>query len=105
MSRELKAIFVSVSFIFTVLVIREMAVRHFSQPSIVMAAPGPAPEMQRLQKFYLGTWQYTETYLKGPFAPNGGQNTGTYTSELGPGGNSLINRFHSRVRSAILKVC
>jgi hypothetical protein len=56
----------------------------------------PTPEMQRLAKLYVGTWDYTETYPKSAFAPAGGQNTGVYTSELGPGGNSLINRFHSR---------
>jgi hypothetical protein len=56
----------------------------------------PTPEMQRLAKFYVGTWDYTETYPKSEFAPAGGQNTGVYTSELGPGGNSLVNHFHSR---------
>jgi hypothetical protein len=56
----------------------------------------PTPEMQRLAKLYVGTWDYTETYPKSAFAPAGGQNTGVYTSELGPGGNSLINHFHSR---------
>jgi hypothetical protein len=60
------------------------------------AAPAPVPEMQRLAKFYVGTWDYTETYPKSSFAPNGGKNTGVYISELGPGGNSLINKFHSR---------
>jgi hypothetical protein len=50
--------------------------------------PGAA-EMERL-KFYLGEWDYTETY------PNGGKNTGVYSSKLGPGGNSLINTFHSQ---------
>jgi hypothetical protein len=69
---------------------------HAYHMQSVAAAPGVSPEMQRLQKFYLGTWQYTETYPKSSFAPNGGQNTGIYTSELGPGGNSLINRFHSQ---------
>src|SRR6266446_3119664 len=52
------------------------------------ARPGVA-EMERL-KFYLGEWDYTETY------PNGAKNTGVYTSKLGPGGNSLINTFHSQ---------
>src|SRR5712692_7294787 len=52
------------------------------------AKPG-ATEMERL-KFYLGEWDYTETYT------NGGKNTGVYTSKLGPGGNSLINAFHSQ---------
>lgn len=56
--------------------------------------PG-AVEMERL-KFYLGEWDYTETYPKSAFAPNGGKNTGVYTSKLGPGGNSLINTFHSQ---------
>src|SRR6266404_527666 len=50
--------------------------------------PGAA-EMERL-KFCLGEWDYTETY------PNGGKNTGMYISKLGPGGNSLINTFHSQ---------
>jgi hypothetical protein len=56
--------------------------------------PGVA-EMERL-KFYLGEWDYTETYPKSAFYPNGGKNAGVYTSKLGPGGNSLINTFHSR---------
>ena len=54
--------------------------------------PGPAPEMEKL-KFYLGEWDYTEIYGKSPNAP---KNTGVYTSKLGPGGNSLINTFHSQ---------
>jgi hypothetical protein len=55
-----------------------------------------APEMERLIKLYLGTWEYTETYAKSPSLPNGGVNTGIYTSELGPGGKSIVNRFHSK---------
>jgi hypothetical protein len=57
------------------------------------AKPGLA-EMERL-KFYLGEWDYTETYPKSASFPDGGKNTGVYTSKLGPGGNSLINTFHS----------
>jgi hypothetical protein len=56
--------------------------------------PGAA-EMERL-KFYLGEWDYTETYPNLASSPNGGRNTGVYTSKLGPGGNSLINTFHSQ---------
>ena len=59
----------------------------------VPARPG-AVEMERL-KFYLGEWDYTETYPKSGFAPNGGNNTGLYTSKLGPGGQSIVNSFHS----------
>ncbi|MGB6718999.1 MAG: hypothetical protein WBE47_18770, partial [Candidatus Acidiferrales bacterium] len=56
----------------------------------------PLQEMQRLSKLYVGTWSYTETYPKSSVAPNGGVNTGVYRSELGPGGNSIINHFHSK---------
>ena len=55
-----------------------------------------APEMERLIKLYRGTWEYTETYSKSPRLPNGGENTGIYTSDLGPGGMSIVNRFHSK---------
>src|SRR6266487_5372372 len=58
------------------------------KPAVAAAKPGAA-EMERL-KFYLGEWDYTETY------PNGAKNTGVYTSKPGPGGNSLINTFHSQ---------
>jgi Protein of unknown function (DUF1579) len=51
-----------------------------------------SPEMEKLN-FYLGEWDYTETYGK---SANGPKNTGVYTSKLGPGGNSLINMFHSQ---------
>lgn len=54
-----------------------------------------SPEMERL-RFYLGEWDYTETYPKSAAFPNGGKNTGVYTSKLGPGGNSLVNTFHSQ---------
>jgi len=55
----------------------------------------PGAEMKRL-RFYLGVWDYTETYEKTSFYPNGGKNTGVYASKLGPGGNSLVQNFHSR---------
>jgi hypothetical protein len=58
------------------------------------AKPGKAG-MDRL-KFYLGEWNYTENYPKSPSAPSGATNTGIYTGKSGPGGNSLINTFHSQ---------
>jgi hypothetical protein len=64
------------------------------KPAAAPAKPGVA-EMERLE-FYLGEWDYTETYPKSAFIPNGGVNTGVYTSKLGPGGLSLINTFHSQ---------
>jgi hypothetical protein len=78
-----------------------MAARQEKTPEKPAAAsattagkPGAA-EMERL-KFYLGEWDYTETYPKSASSPSGGTNTGVYTSKLGPGGNSLINTFHSQ---------
>ena len=59
-----------------------------AQEQEAKAKPGAA-EMKRLG-FYPGEWTYTETY------PNGAVNHGTYTSKLGPGGNSLLNTFHSQ---------
>ena len=56
----------------------------------------PLPAMQKLSKLYVGRWEYSETYPKFPMAPNGGTNTGVYSSELGPGGNSIFNHFHSK---------
>ena len=63
-------------------------------PAAEAAKPGLV-EMERL-KFYLGEWDYTETYPKSAFVPNGGVNTGVYHSKLGPGGQSLVNSFHSQ---------
>ena len=61
---------------------------HVAQES----KPKPAPEMEKLG-FYLGEWDYTETYGKSANAP---KNTGVYTSKLGPGGNSVVNTYHSQ---------
>lgn len=51
--------------------------------------------MDRLE-FYLGEWEHTENYLKIATSPNDATNAGIYTSKLGPGGNSLVNTFHSQ---------
>ena len=65
------------------------------KPAVAATVKPGAAEMERL-KFYLGEWDYTETYPKSASYPNGGKNAGVYTSKLGPGGNSLINSFHSQ---------
>jgi hypothetical protein len=75
---------------FTLMVFRDAAAQEGKPPAL------PLPEMQKLSKLYVGAWTYTETYPKSPMAPNGGENTGFYTSELGPGGNSIFNHFHSK---------
>src|SRR5260221_47107 len=60
-----------------------------------LEAPARVGE-ERLQKMYVGPWDYTETYAKTAMSPDGGSGAGVYTSELGPGGNSILNRFHSK---------
>ena len=69
--------------------VRQNSEPKSTQPAEAKAKPGAA-EMKRLG-FYLGQWTYTETYPK-----SGGVNHGVYTSKLGPGGNSLLNTFHSQ---------
>lgn len=69
--------------------------RQQKQADQSRSASKSAREMERL-KFYLGEWDYTETYPKSAFNPSGGKNSGLYTSKLGPGGNSLVNGFHSK---------
>jgi len=71
------------------------AERRAEQEAQAPTAAKASPEMDRLKKLYLGTWDYSEIYEKTPFYPQGGTDTGIYTSELGPGGNSILNRFHS----------
>jgi hypothetical protein len=63
--------------------------KQAEKPAAAQAAKPGSVEMERL-KFYLGDWDYTEMY------PKGAKNSGVYTSKLGPGGNSLINTFHSQ---------
>lgn len=62
---------------------------------VASAAPKPAPEMEKIN-FYMGIWDYTESYPKSKMFPDGAENTGVYTTTAGPGGNSLINHFHSK---------
>jgi hypothetical protein len=64
-------------------------------PAVAQAAKPGTAEMERLE-FYLGEWDYTETYPKSAYYPDGGKNTGVYTSKLRPGGQSLVNSFHSQ---------
>ncbi len=92
----IKKVYLLVFAVLAVLFLGHMVGRRVVSPVKVAAAPAPSPEMERVKNMYLGTWEYTETYQKTPMAPQGGVNTGIYTSELGPGGNSLVNRFHSK---------
>jgi len=77
--------------IFLGLPVRAARQENKSATSAQQSKPKPAPEMEKLN-FYLGEWDYTETYGKSPTSP---KNTGVYTSKLGPG-NTLINTYHSK---------
>jgi len=57
-----------------------------------------AAEMERL-KFYLGEWDYTETY-RNRVLSNGGKNTGFTAASLGPADNRLSIHFARKGRSA-----
>ena len=76
--------------VFTILLVKSSVAQESKPPAL------PLPEMQKLSKLYVGRWEYTEIYPKSAMAPNGGTNTGIYVSELGPGGNSIFNHFHSK---------
>jgi hypothetical protein len=86
---------ISIAIVLTVPLWAALQEKTAEKPAIAPAEKPGAAEMERL-KFYLGEWDYTETYPKSASYPNGGKNTGVYTSKLGPGGNSLINTFHSQ---------
>jgi hypothetical protein len=86
---------VSVALVLSVPLWAALQEKTAEKPPTVPAAKPGAAEMERL-KSYLGEWDYTESYPKSAFYPNGGKNTGVYTSKLGPGGQSLVNSFHSQ---------
>jgi hypothetical protein len=50
-----------------------------------------SPEMDRLKLYR--PWDFTETYAKTPFYPQGGSDAGVY--QRTGRGNSIVNRFHS----------
>jgi len=92
-NRKLQAVMLAVSAVVvlagTAAALAARQEKASEKPAPAQAAKPGKAEMDRL-KFYLGEWEYTENY------PKGGTNTGIYTSKLGPGGNSLINTFHSQ---------
>jgi hypothetical protein len=55
--------------------------------------PKPTPEMQRLSRFFVGSWSTNEKHEPGAIAPNGGIGKGSEKVALGPGGMSLISDY------------
>jgi hypothetical protein len=62
---------------------------------MTMPMPQPPPEMTKMIKVMSGTWTVTEKEDPGPMFPNGGSGKGTATLTPGPGGLSLMEKYHS----------
>jgi hypothetical protein len=57
--------------------------------------PKPAPEMTKLIKMMGGNWTVTEKGSPSPMMPKGGAGKGMATLTAGPGGMSLMEKYHS----------
>ena len=78
-----------------VAIILPVAAQHRKKPTESPASkPTPVAELDRL-RFYLGEWSYSETYDKSVLFPTGGQNSGSWTAQIGPQGRSIIHAFVS----------
>ncbi len=60
-----------------------------------MPLPKPDPEMTKLIKMMSGTWAVTERSQPNPMMPNGGTGKGSAVFTAGPGGLSLMEKYHS----------
>lgn len=65
-----------------------------AQP-MAMQTPQPAPEMTKLIKMMSGSWTISEKHDPNPMMPNGGTGKGTATLTPGPGGMSMMEKYHS----------
>ena len=66
------------------------------KPATTLAAPKPAPEMEKLAKMMAGTWSGQEKHEPSPFLPAGATGKGLFKVSLGPGGHSLVEQYNSR---------
>ncbi len=60
-----------------------------------MAMPKPSPEMQKLSKMVVGTWNTAEKHEPSPWAPKGATGKGTAVFKNGPGGLSVVQDYKS----------
>jgi hypothetical protein len=60
-----------------------------------MPMPKPAPEMTKMIKMMAGNWSLTEKSDPNAMFPNGGAGKGTAVLTPGPGGLSLVEKYHS----------
>ena len=75
--------------ILLMIVFAEIAAAQNNQPP----KPHPAPEMQRLAKMLVGTWNVDEDWAAGGTMSNGLKGTAHSVIRMGPGGLSLIEDF------------
>lgn len=62
---------------------------------MAMQMPAPAPEMTKLIKQLSGSWTVSEKQFPSPMMPKGGTGKGTAVLTPGPGGLSLVEKYHS----------
>ena len=60
-----------------------------------MPMPKPDPQMTKMIKMMAGSWTVAEKSDPNPMMPKGGTGKGTATITPGPGGMSLIEKYHS----------
>ena len=60
-----------------------------------MPMPKPDPQMTKMIKMMAGTWTVAEKSDPNPMMPKGGTGKGTATMTPGPGGMSLVEKYHS----------
>jgi Protein of unknown function (DUF1579) len=64
--------------------------------NMAMPMPKPSPEMMKLTKAIGGNWTVTEKHEPDPMMmPKGGTGHGTAAISPGPGGLSLVEKYHS----------
>jgi hypothetical protein len=91
-------VFILVTLSFSTLTAQDKPVSSTAKsaaPSSAMSMPTPDPEMTKLIKMMTGTWTVMEKSQPNPMMPNGGTGKGTATLTAGPGGMSLMEKYHS----------
>ena len=61
-----------------------------------MPMPKAPPQMEKLSKLIVGTWNSSESFEVSEMMPKGGKGHGLAVIKDGPGGLSLIEDYHSR---------
>lgn len=67
-----------------------------AKPAGMPMKVAPSPEMNKLIKAMAGMWATTETAPPSDMMPNGGTGSGEAMIHRGPGGNSLLQSYHSQ---------